>query len=600
MSLLKLLKEVYDYDDIPESFIQRLTVDGDLDQHMMIQHQAHKINVLFVKLWQRLFGVSPSNLTYHEWLVENGIQPFGTASIAINNSIIENFINRLMILKLGLLTRINLNDFSKYANEVVGKLSDTEFIHNSLIEKLELRYNTTVRDKANIVMSYVDIMKSMKIQGTSTSHDTMVNPVTKYTLGALQEIVVNKYHQDLWLLSKDVYFQAKLMDHHCIVLYDIPQHFNIVKTVEHITKITGKYCIFIVIGAKATEAFQAFQAFPKSAWVCHIDEHTISSIPRIVPWCLVVSSSASPKEKTIGLALDKANNMYLDANITKCPNTHYYWKTQCQTGLSEFKKQQMTLFDQFVYDYYSKRKDAIMSQYYVPRNFQSSKAIVIIDNRANELSVRSTQFAILNTTDEWRVIVFTSQNNIEYYKSQLPNYTEIMTLPLLNQDVFDIDTYNDIMEDPQTWMVLKEKGIQHTLIIQDDGMLVRPGVDQFVTYDYIGAPWKDADENKEIKERISKNLVGNGGLSLRSVEWMLKVTTEHPIKETFYHNLVRMPEDVYFVKYMTKLGAKLPTAEQASYFSVEQVMNTKSIGFHKFWLYNTHKDTKGFFDAIIS
>ena len=593
MSLLKLLKEVYDYDDIPNAFVEKLTHDGDLDQDMMIQHQAHKVNVFFVQLWMKIFGVPPSKATYQEWLKENNISPFATSSITINSSIVENFINRLIILKLGLMTKVNLLDFGKFANEVIDKLSNAEFILASLIEKLERRYHMTTVERENVIKVYVEVMKYTKAKDTPILE--IVNPATQYILGSSLEApkhMMNGYHNDLWLLSKDIYFQAKLIDHHVIVIDDMIDNINLQDTVQHITQISGKYCIIFVNNTCKGPLPQ----FPASAWVCVSSKHTINCIPRIAPWCLVVGSS---KDKITGLALESSNNVYISAD-TQCPNTSYWWKTQMHQGLSIIKKTQIMLFDQFVYDYYNKNSIEIESKYYQPRNISSQKAIVLIDNRPNELSVLSCKFALLNTDEHWRLVVFTSTRNIEYYKKHLPNYAEVGTLPLLDEGVFDIDTYNDIMESVDTWKLVESKGISKVLIIQDDGMLIRPGVDRFIHYDYVGAPWVDADENKEIKERISSNLVGNGGLSLRSVNWMIKVTTQYSPKETFYHNVVRIPEDVYYVKHMTAMGAKIPTAEEASYFSVEQVMNTKSIGFHKCWLYNPPQATSDFFNSIIS
>ena len=72
------------------------------------------------------------------------------------------------------------------------------------------------------------------------------------------------------------------------------------------------------------------------------------------------------------------------------------------------------------------------------------------------------------------------------------------------------------------------------LIIQDDGHIVNPHLwdDNFLNYDYIGAPWPN---NKKWRNRFSKldknissnliknfsfNQVGNGGFSLRSKKFL--------------------------------------------------------------------------------
>lgn len=56
---------------------------------------------------------------------------------------------------------------------------------------------------------------------------------------------------------------------------------------------------------------------------------------------------------------------------------------------------------------------------------------------------------------------------------------------------------------------------ENVLIIQNDGILVTPGIEAYLHYDYIGAPWP---KRCVITERIpyKKICVGNGGLSLRT------------------------------------------------------------------------------------
>jgi hypothetical protein len=203
---------------------------------------------------------------------------------------------------------------------------------------------------------------------------------------------------------------------------------------------------------------------------------------------------------------------------------------------------------------------------------------------------------------DWRCIVITSNAQRAYYEAEP---IEVWTHPLLEEVGFDLNTYNDILQDPETWQKLMNAGVRKALIIQDDGMLLRPGVEKFMEYDYVGAPWADSPENEAIKEAFagSEKLMGNGGLSLRSVDAMLRVAKEHAGDKhhTFYHNINRIPEDVWFVKYLLADGyAVLPDVQKASHFSMEQVMNSKAIGFHKFWLYHPMDVVKDIFSGYLS
>jgi hypothetical protein len=96
-------------------------------------------------------------------------------------------------------------------------------------------------------------------------------------------------------------------------------------------------------------------------------------------------------------------------------------------------------------------------------------------------------------------------------------------------------------------------------------------------------------------------MVGNGGFSLRNVDAMIRICEEFEDKklQTFYHNVNRAPEDIFFVKYLTQTGGKFPSKEEASYFSMEQIINPQCIGFHKFWNYHPYSEVKQLFDFFL-
>jgi len=71
----------------------------------------------------------------------------------------------------------------------------------------------------------------------------------------------------------------------------------------------------------------------------------------------------------------------------------------------------------------------------------------------------------------------------------------------------------------------------YILVIQSDGYVVNSDMwtDEFLEYDYIGAPWPDdeewiqdqsPDKRDIIRKAISKNRIGNGGFSLRSRKFL--------------------------------------------------------------------------------
>ena len=129
----------------------------------------------------------------------------------------------------------------------------------------------------------------------------------------------------------------------------------------------------------------------------------------------------------------------------------------------------------------------------------------------------------------------------------------------------------------------------HCLIVQSDSFIVDSNLwqDEFLKYDYIGAPWSDkVNVNPNLVLNMRKNPVGNGGFSLRSKK-LVNVTSkinfdtlEFPIKF----------EDViichYLYQEMLDQGIRFAPAKLAAQFSIEnenhlygQDVNTV-FGFH--------------------
>jgi hypothetical protein len=126
------------------------------------------------------------------------------------------------------------------------------------------------------------------------------------------------------------------------------------------------------------------------------------------------------------------------------------------------------------------------------------------------------------------------------------------------------------------------------LIMQEDTLIFRKNIDDFLKWDYIGAPWPKHQND-------TPNGVGNGGFSLRTRQTMIDVInhisiadTQIPASTAKYMastgNTV-LPEDVYFsfnIQYYA-LGRVAPW-NIARNFSTETQYNPDSLGGHNFWL----------------
>lgn len=252
------------------------------------------------------------------------------------------------------------------------------------------------------------------------------------------------------------------------------------------------------------------------------------------------------------------------------------------------------LYNEFLINYAAKNKKI------TPACLDKENTVVLIDNRENPCSIMSILIALTNIQEgEWSCKVLTSRKARDYYSDILSCYgVQVIPIAAANTTNFDIDTYNGILKSKATWDII---GGTHALIIQDDGILVKSGVESFLMYDYVGAPWLDVDGNKYIKENINPALVGNGGFSLRNVKKASEIVSKYEKEKynLFLDNQVEIPEDVYFVQCLVLEDAKLPTTNTASMFSSEQIMNIKSLGFHKPWMYHHRDNIEAFFNAML-
>ena len=280
----------------------------------------------------------------------------------------------------------------------------------------------------------------------------------------------------------------------------------------------------------------------------------------------------------------------------------YFWKQHLETTCPVrgwTGRNGMIQYFNFCYSYFLKNIDKIAGIDGAAANANATNKVVLLDNRPNPLSVLSVLFTLSNLNITWSCKLYTSAKGLAYYRELLGDFAEVVELPALNVNKFHIDVYNNILKSSEFW---KDINAEKTLIIQDDGILLRPGIDRFIEYDYIGASWVDNVGNEYIKKNITEDLVGNGGFSLRTNSQMIRVCDTY-VKEKlwlFYKNVTQIPEDVYFIYGLKKLGdCKLPIADLANQFASEQICHMGSLGLHKVWGYHGPDTIKQYFDALL-
>ena len=167
--------------------------------------------------------------------------------------------------------------------------------------------------------------------------------------------------------------------------------------------------------------------------------------------------------------------------------------------------------------------------------------------------------------------------SIKFLTSKIPKTTfpeiEYIKIP----EIVSINGYNKIIIDD----LYKYFDTSHCLIVQSDSFVVNPieWTDEFLKYDYIGAPWtKTINPKQDLHIDLKKNRVGNGGFSLRSKKLALAT------KDINYSklNFPSLTEDVvtchYLYEDLIKKGISFASIELASKFSVEHIETNKEFG----------------------
>lgn len=170
--------------------------------------------------------------------------------------------------------------------------------------------------------------------------------------------------------------------------------------------------------------------------------------------------------------------------------------------------------------------------------------------------------------------------------------SKFSNLSKINLEIINIPTINSKSEYSKFCLVDLNKYIstEFLLTIQHDGYIINSDCwkNEFLNFDYIGAPWPP--------EWRYKNRVGNGGFCLKSKKFL---NTCEKIFSNFDFRLdmardkydISINEDflscnIYYEKFL-ELGIKYADPETASYFSVEHPVpeiKEKTFGFHDYFV----------------
>lgn len=203
---------------------------------------------------------------------------------------------------------------------------------------------------------------------------------------------------------------------------------------------------------------------------------------------------------------------------------------------------------------------------------ESDRFAVIVEPRPHPL----LEYVLRNTMHflgaGWGLQIFTGRSNRAHMDRILNNW-ETVYVHYLDVDNLEREEFRRLRKSPEFWSQMRG---EHLLCFETDSILCRRGVDEFLPYDYVGAPWS---EQQAVNPAVR---VGNGGLSLRRKSVMIEICrTCKP--------WVIPSEDSYFSinLHLRKAEFRLPDVETAQRFSVESLYYPRPFGMHKPWGYLT-------------
>jgi hypothetical protein len=199
----------------------------------------------------------------------------------------------------------------------------------------------------------------------------------------------------------------------------------------------------------------------------------------------------------------------------------------------------------------------------------SAFTAVIVEPRRHSALAFVLKNMELSLPDGWKILIFHGNTNGEFVQEIIDDmeFPSRFLKPIsLDVDNLTIAQYNSMLMSSAFYKCIPTETM---LIFQTDTMILEPTyLNAFLSYDYVGAPWKSGG-------------VGNGGLSVRKKTKMLTITqTVMPFQSN---------EDVYFA-FQTIVPLFKPSFQEAQKFAVETVFYEQPFGIHAPWKYlNEHE-----------
>lgn len=188
----------------------------------------------------------------------------------------------------------------------------------------------------------------------------------------------------------------------------------------------------------------------------------------------------------------------------------------------------------------------------------NTRAAILIESRPTyflPMVLRNTMFFL---GPSWNLHIVCGELSEQFIRRTTEAWS-ISIIKVNNLYRLTSSQYSALLTARQFWERFTEEKL---LIFQCDCILAGSNIDEFIQYDFIGAP----------AGRFDDQFIINGGLSLRTRSKMIECATRAAFGG--------QPEDVFFTQAVRQIGGVLPDFDTACRFSVESIYKDHPVGVH--------------------
>ncbi len=202
-----------------------------------------------------------------------------------------------------------------------------------------------------------------------------------------------------------------------------------------------------------------------------------------------------------------------------------------------------------------------LSDYEIIVDKNSKRSVILVETREHPHLLAAVKNIMFFIGSGWNLQIFHGANNSAYVRRQLSG-TGARFVKI--NEIYSLEDYSELLTTIDFWRKVDGSKL---LVMQTDSFMRKKGVDAFLDYDYVGAPWKKAHPFN-----LPDFSGGNGGISLRSKPKLIQA-----LKRVPYNG---QPEDYYFVHALNAVGARIAPREICQKFGVEANFTPDPLAIH--------------------